>query len=524
MIIKGPYQDVQIPKTALTPFVLHRVKELANKPALIEGPTGRIVTYAQLADAISIVAHNLAQRGFRKGEVFGILSPNCPEYGIAFHAIATLGGIVTPINPLYTRYEIAHQLKDSGARFLVTVPSCIEKAREAAEDAGIEELFVFGAADGATSFETLLIDNGRAKQVEIDPLEDLVALPYSSGTTGLPKGVMLTHHNLVANICQMEGLSYFYETDTLICVLPLFHIYGLVVVLNMGLFSGATIVTMPRFELESFLKAVQDYEVSLAHLVPPIVLALSKHPIVDNYKLPNLKTIFSGAAPLGEELTRACMDRLGCTVRQGYGMTETSPVTHSSPAPPLTIKFGSVGVPAPNTECKIVDLESGVPLGPGERGEVCVRGPQIMKGYLNNPDATAQTIDDEGWLHTGDIGYADEDGHFFIVDRAKELIKYKGFQVPPAELEAVLLTHPCVADAAVIPYPDEEAGEVPKGIIVLKESIDTEAILEFVAERVAPHKRIRYLEFVEKIPKSPSGKILRRVLVDMEKAKSASSQ
>jgi acyl-CoA synthetase (AMP-forming)/AMP-acid ligase II len=399
------------------------------------------------------------------------------------------------------------------------VPGCAEKAVEAVQHGLIEEVFVFGTTPGATPFDSLLVDNGRAEQVEIDPRKDLIALPYSSGTTGLPKGVMLTHHNLVANICQMEGLCYFYETDTLICVLPLFHIYGLVVVLNMGLYSGSTIVLMPRFDLESFLQAVQDYEVTLAHLVPPIVLALSKHPIVDNYRLPNLKTIFSGAAPLGEDLTRACMDRLGITVRQGYGMTETSPVTHSSPAPPLDIKFGSVGVPAPNTECKIIDLETGAPLGPGEKGEVCVRGPQVMIGYLNNPEATALTIDAEGWLHTGDIGYVDEDGHFFIVDRAKELIKYKGLQVAPAELEAVLLAHPSVADAAVIPYPDDEAGEVPKGIIVLKEPIEPQALLEFVAERVAPHKRIRHLEFVDKIPKSPSGKILRRVLVEMEKAK-----
>ena len=521
MIIKGPYPDVEIPETPLTPFALRRVEELGDKPALIEGPTGRKVSYKQLAEAISIAAYNLQQRGFKKGEVFGILSPNCPEYAIAFHAVATLGGIVTPINPLYTPYEIAHQLKDSGARYLVTVPSCVEKAAAGAEYAHIDELFVFGEAPNATPFDSLLVDNGRAEQVAINPREDLVALPYSSGTTGLPKGVMLTHHNLVANLCQMEGLCYFSETDTLICVLPLFHIYGLVVVLNMGLYTGATIVTMPRFELESFLKAVQDYDVSLAHLVPPIVLMLSKNPIVDNYKLPNLKTIFSGAAPLGEELTRACMERLGCSVRQGYGMTETSPVTHSSPAPPKQIKFGSVGVAAPNTECKIIDLETGEPLGPNQKGEICVRGPQVMMGYLNKPDATAQTIDADGWLHTGDIGYADEDGHFFIVDRAKELIKYKGFQVPPAELEAVLLTHPCVADAAVIPYPDDEAGEVPKGILVLREPIEPEAILEFVAERVAPHKRIRYLEFVDKIPKSASGKILRRVLVEAEKAKMA---
>jgi acyl-CoA synthetase (AMP-forming)/AMP-acid ligase II len=287
----------------------------------------------------------------------------------------------------------------------------------------------------------------------------------------------------------------------------------------MGLYSGATVVMMPRFELETFLKTAQDYEVTIAHLVPPIVLALSKNPVVDNYKLPKLHTIFSGAAPLGEELTRACMERLGCSVRQGYGMTETSPVTHSSPARPWPVKFGSVGVPAPNTECKIVDLETGEQLSTGKKGEVCVRGPQIMTGYLNKPEATAQTIDTEGWLHTGDIGYFDEDGHFFIVDRAKELIKYKGFQVPPAELEAVLLTHPCVADAAVIPCPDEEAGEVPKGIIVLREPAEAGDIMEFVAERVAPHKRIRHIEFTDKIPKSPSGKILRRVLVDMDRTK-----
>ncbi len=523
MIIKGPYPDLEIPETALTPLVLRKANELPDKAAMIDGPSGRTVTYSQLVDSIGIVAYNLRDRGFKKGDVFGILSPNCPDYAIAFHAVATLGGIVTPINPLYTKNEIAHQLKDAGARFLVTIPMFMEKAREAADVSGIEQLYVFGEAEGATPFSSLLVDNGRAEQVPIDPYNDLVALPYSSGTTGLPKGVMLTHHNLVANIRQMEGLCYFFESDTLICVLPLFHIYGLVVILNMGLYTGSTIVMMPRFELESFLKTAQDYNVTLAHLVPPIVLALSKHPIVDNYKLPRLRTIFSGAAPLGEELTKACMERLGCSVRQGYGMTETSPVTHSSPAPPHTIKFGSVGVPAPNTECKIVDLDTGEALAAGQRGEVCVRGPQVMRGYLNNPEATAQTIDADGWLHTGDIGYADEDGHFFIVDRAKELIKYKGLQVAPAELEAVLVTHPCVADAAVIPYPDEEAGEVPKAIVVLRHASEPEAILEFVAERVAPHKRIRYLEFVDTIPKSPSGKILRRVLVDMERAKSAAS-
>jgi len=526
MIFRAPFPDVTIPEVAITPFVLQKAKRLGDKPALIDGPSGRVITYAKLAESIARAAAGLHARGFKKGDVFGILSPNVPEYAIAFHAVATLGGISCTVNPLYTEQEIAHQLKDSGARFLVTVPGCLAKANSAAALAtNIEEVFVFvqdgndGQMEGggATPFSSLLESDGEAPEVVINPREDLVALPYSSGTTGLPKGVMLTHHNLVANMCQMQGLCYFTEKDTLVCVLPMFHIYGLIVILNLGLLEGATIVTMPRFELEPFLQMLQDHNVTLAHLVPPIVLALSKHPVVDNYKLPKLKTIFCGAAPLDENLTRACMRRLSCEIRQGYGMTETSPVTHSSPADPAQVKFGSVGVLAPNTECKIVNLETGESLGPNQEGELCVRGPQVMKGYLNRPDATAHTIDTENWLHTGDIGYADDDGHFFIVDRAKELIKYKGFQVPPAELEALLLTHEDVADAAVIPVPDEEAGEVPKAYVVLKGKATPQELMDFVAARVAPHKKIRAVEFIDKIPKSPSGKILRRVLVQAER-------
>jgi len=521
MIFRGPFPEVTVPEVSLTDFVMRDAAQRPDKPALIEGPTGRVITYAELQRSIREVAAGLAARGFKKGDVLGILSPNVPEYGIAFHAVATLGGINTTVNPLYTAPEVAHQLKDAGAKFLVTVPQCVDKAAEAAKEAKVEELFVFeqpGAdTNGATPFSELFLKDVAPPQVTINPREDLVALPYSSGTTGLPKGVMLTHHNLVANMCQMVGLKYFTGEDTLVCLLPLFHIYGLVVVLNMGLHSGSTIVTMPRFELEQFLETLQKYDITLAHLVPPIVLALAKHPVVDNYQLPKLKTIFCGAAPLDETLTRACMERLGCEIRQGYGMTETSPVTHSSPPEKENVKYGSVGVPAPNTECKIVDLETGEELGPNQEGEVCVRGPQIMKGYLNRPDATAATIDADDWLHTGDIGYADDDGHFYIVDRAKELIKYKGFQVAPAELEALLLTHPDIADAAVIPCPDDESGEVPKAYVVLKGEATAEELMEFVAARVAPHKKIRGVEFIEKIPKSPSGKILRRLLVQAER-------
>jgi acyl-CoA synthetase (AMP-forming)/AMP-acid ligase II len=519
MIFRGPYPDVTIPEVSITDFIFQTTGEFKDKPALIDGPTGRSLTYGQFEDAVRRTAASLTKMGFRKGDVFGIFSTNCPEYGVAFHAVAMIGGINTLVNPLYTAEEAAFQLNNSGAKLLVTSPPFVDKAREAADLSRVGELFVFGEAEGATPFDSLLQSDGDVPRVEINPREDLVALPYSSGTTGLPKGVMLTHYNIVANMRQMDGLEYFQAEDTLLCVLPLFHIYGLVVILNMGLHQRATIVMMPRFDLKQFLSLIQKYRVTLSHIVPPIVLQLAQNPMIDDYDLSSLKMIFSGAAPLGVELSRECMARVGCGIRQGYGMTETSPVTHSSPPDREQMKLGAVGTAAPNTECRLIDPATGDELGPNQEGELWVRGPQIMKGYLNNSEATARTIDTDGWLHTGDIGYADEDGHFFIVDRMKELIKYKGFQVAPAELEAVLLSHPAIADAAVIPCADEEAGEVPKAFVVMKGEASAEEIMEFVAERLAPHKKIRYVEFISQIPKSASGKILRRVLVEKERAK-----
>jgi acyl-CoA synthetase (AMP-forming)/AMP-acid ligase II len=518
MIFRSLYEDITIPEIPLTTFVLGRAQALADKPALIDATVGRVITHAQLEEAVRRVASSLARRGFQKGDVFAIFSPNLPEYAVTFHAVASLGGIITPINPLYTAEEVAFQLKDAGVKYLVTVPQLCEKAFEASSQSNVREVFVFGEAEGAIPFASLLEGDGQLPLVSINPREDLVALPYSSGTTGLPKGVMLTHYNLVANLRQMEAMKYIHGDDTIICVLPLFHIYGMVVIMNMGLYTGATIVMMPRFEVEQFLETLQDYGVTLAYIVPPIVLTMMKHSSLSKYDLSRLKTLFSGAAPLGEAISRACTERLGCLIKQGYGMTETSPVTHSTPYEKDKIKFGSVGTCIPNTTCKVVDTETGAELGPHKKGEIWVRGPQVMKGYLNRPEATAQTVDADGWLHTGDIGYADEEGHFYIVDRLKELIKYKGFQVAPAELESILLTHPAIADAAVIPSPDEEAGEVPKAFVVLKAEASTEEIMDFVAEHVAPHKKLRKIEVIDKIPKTASGKILRRVLVQRERA------
>ena len=512
MIFRAPEPPVDIPDVALTPFLLEGAAHRGDNAALVDGLTGRVLTYRDWAEGVRKVATGLAARGFRKGDVFAIYSPNVLEYAIVFHAVSLLGGINTTISPLYTVGELSAQLRDSGARYLVTVPGCVEKAEQAARASGVTEVFVFGETGRGTPFGSLFAE-GAPPAVEIDPREDVVAIPYSSGTTGLPKGVMLTHYNLVANLVQSAAVFDVHDGDVMLGVLPFFHIYGMTVIMNLALHVGATVVILQRFDLEQCLRVIQDYRVTFANVVPPIVLALGKSPLVDQYDLSCLRGLFSGAAPLKENLASAVSARLGCHVVQGYGMTETSPVTHSGRGGGRT-RCASIGPPVPNTEAKVVDPATRAELGPREEGEICVRGPQVMKGYLNRPADTAAMIDEDGWLHTGDIGFADERGDFFVVDRLKELIKYKGMQIAPAELEAVLLGHALIADAAVIPVPDEEAGEVPKAFVVLKGDLTTAEILAYVAARVAPYKKLRSVEIIDAIPKSPSGKILRRILAE----------
>jgi acyl-CoA synthetase (AMP-forming)/AMP-acid ligase II len=510
MVVRSPLSDVEIPAQPLSAFVLADAPTRTDKPALIDGPSGRTITYGELAQGVRALAAGLAARGFGFGEVMGIFSPNLPEYALAFHGIATAGGTVTTINPLSTVDELTRQLSAANARFLLTVPPFAETAVKAADNAGVEEVFVVGEAEGLTPLTELLGDPSGVPDLRIDTAEHLVALPFSSGTTGLPKGVMLTHRNLTANVVQANALLDLSERDVVVGVLPFFHIYGMTVIMNLALRYGATIVTMPRFDLEQFLRLHQDHGATRSYVVPPIALALAKHPLVDEFDLSTLDVVMSGAAPLSAELSEAAAKRLGCMVMQGYGLTETSPVTHISPRE--RNKPGTVGVLTPNTEARISDLDSEEEVPTGERGELCVRGPQVMKGYLDNPEATAAMIDDDGWLHTGDIAVVDDEGYFSIVDRVKELIKYKGFQVAPAELEALLLEHPQITDAAVIGRPDEDAGEVPVAYVVA-EGLEVDMVMQYVSDRVAPHKRIRAVRFIDKIPKSASGKILRRELV-----------
>jgi acyl-CoA synthetase (AMP-forming)/AMP-acid ligase II len=508
----SPYPDVQIPDVALHEAVLATAAERGDQPALIDGPTGRTITYGQLAGGVRRAAAGLAARGFAKGNAFAIYLPNVPEYAVAFYAVSTAGGVSTTINPLYTADELANQLNDSRARFLLTAPPLLERARAAAERSGVEEIFVLGEAEGATPFAALLAAGGEPPAVDVEPANDVATLPYSSGTTGLPKGVMLTHRNLVANLCQTDQLLAQGPDDRVIAVLPLYHIYGLTVLMCGAVRKGATLVTMPRFDLEEFLRLIQDHRVTQAFLVPPIILALAKHPLVDKYDLSSLKTVLSGAAPLDAALEAAAAERIGTLVTQGWGLTETSPVATTNlggePRP------GSVGRLLPNTQMRVVDPATGADRPVGETGELVLSGPQVMKGYLGRPEETAGMLDPDGWLHTGDLGYVDGDGYWYVVDRVKELIKYKGLQVAPAELEAVLLSHPAIADAAVVRAADEEAGEVPKAFVVARSPLTEAEVMAYVAERVAPFKKVRMVEFVDEIPKAPSGKILRRVLAN----------
>ncbi|SFF49406.1 4-coumarate--CoA ligase family protein [Blastococcus tunisiensis] len=527
MALASPYPDVEIPNLSVPEFVLAAGKERPDAPALIDGLKGDVITHGQLAAYVDRVAANLHARGLRKDDVVAVFCPNTPWFPVVFHGIAAAGCVMSPINSLYTPDEIAFQLKDSGAKVLITISLFLDRAKAAAEKSPVDEIVVLDGAEGHANLFDLLGEDAPSVQVDIDPANDLVTLPYSSGTTGLPKGVMLTHRNLVANVAQCRPLIDFGPDERIIAVLPFFHIYGLTVLMNQGLAWGGAVVTLPRFDLEDFLRTIQDQKITRAFVAPPILLAMAKHPLVDEYDLSSLTSILSGAAPLDEQLALAAQNRLrkgadtGVSVAQGYGMTELSPVSHTTPdigcEPPGAGQppKGSVGYALPNTECRLIDPGTGQDAAAGERGELWVRGPQVMKGYLNNAEATAHTLDDDGWLHTGDVAIVDETGAYTVVDRVKELIKYKGYQVAPAELEAVLIGHDEIADAAVIGVPDKESGEeLPKAFVVRApgSELTEEAVMEYMAVKVAPHKKVRFVEFIDAVPKSAAGKILRKDL------------
>ena len=514
MIIRSPSPPVTIPDLSWPAYLEAHLEHHLDRTALVEPLGGRRMSYRSLRDEVCSIDAALRTRGYRKGDVIAIYAGNSIEFVLVFQAILRMGGVVTTINPMNLADELERQMRHAGACCLFTMRALLENARPAAESCGLREVFVFDATDGDEAFARLRATPDDTPPAAVEPARDLAVLPYSSGTTGPSKGVMLTHRNLVAHNVLVLGAQHASvpaADDRMLLVLPLFHIFAMTVIMNLGLSRGAMLVILPRFEPESFLETLQEHRITRCYLVPPIINFLAKHPLVSQYDLSSLGYILSGAAPLGVDLARAAGRRVGCTLVQGYGLTETSPATHIFPEFAGRDDPGSIGVLLPNTEARIVDLDNGSDVATGERGELLVRGPQVMLGYLDNPEATARAIDD-GWFHTGDVATADPEGYFHIVDRAKELIKYKGYQVAPAELESLLVTHPKVADCAVVPMADNECGELSKAFIVARDELGADELMAWVAERVAPYRRIRRVEFIDAIPKSPSGKILRRLL------------
>ncbi|WP_426717725.1 AMP-binding protein [Corynebacterium auriscanis] len=488
--------------------------------AIIDVADGSETTYAQLKFFVNSAAGWLAHKGISKGDVVGLHCPNSLAFIVATHAIWRLGAVMSPVSLLATPQSIGEQMQDSGAKLLLTVAALGESGIEGGKLGGLREDDIV-TLDTAQGLQQMLAERRTPPQVTIDRDNDLAVLPYSSGTTGLPKGVKLTHLQLVSNLQQAADIELVKHDDVVFGVLPFFHIYGLTALANATLSARATLVTVPRFSLESFLEAHQKFKVTFTFIAPPIAVLLSKHPAVDNYDLSSLRAFFSGAATLDEELALAVEKRLGVHMQQGYGLTETSPLVFANLD--KANNRGSVGRVAANTEYMIVDVESleeiGAPTeGDGvieqQVGELWVRGPQVMVGYLNKPEQTAATLTEDKWLRTGDLARQDATGNVFIVDRLKELIKYKGYQVPPAELEALLLGHPQVADVAVVGTVRDDGEEIPKAFVVLQpgETLTAEDIMDYTAARVAPYKKVRAVEFIDQIPKSATGKILRREL------------
>ena len=554
-------------------LLLRTAARLPDKIAIIDGD--RFFSYAGLADASARFAAALARLGVgpgatgdatsgaaptlpgaparpRWGSRVAILAPNCAEFEIAFYGILRTGAVATTLNSAYREREIAHHLSSSGAGVLVVHHTLLAAARAVqASLPALRHLIVIddGPPSSGSFWDLIAHAPATPPALTLDPRRDLAALPYSSGTTGLNKGVMLTHYNLACNVRQFTergadpGAPT--EREVFLVHLPLFHIYALNVIMNVSIALGATQVLMGRFDPDLLLDLLSRHRVTSLYTAPPVILALSRHPRLQSSlrdlpsaegrgnlagrrrpSLSSLRMICSGAAPLSADLQQRVSAALGVPIVQGYGLTETSPVTHIDFIDPARAQPGTVGPPLADTEQRVVDLETGTrDLPPGEAGELLMRGPHVTPGYFNDPTATAATIDSDGWLHTGDIVAADAQGYLRILDRKKELIKHKGFQVPPAELEGLLLEHPAVADCAVIGIPDPEAGEVPKAYVVLRPGVPptsatADDLIAHIAQRVATFKRIRAVEFTDAIPKNPSGKILRRLLIERERNRS----
>ncbi|XP_061346920.1 probable CoA ligase CCL5 [Gastrolobium bilobum] len=514
----------------VTTFISSRAHH--GKIAFIDAATGRHFTFHQLWLAVDAVATCLSDMGIRKGHVILILSPNSIYFPVVCLAVMSLGAIITTTNPLNTAREIAKQIADSKPVLAFTTLPLLQKIAEASPTLPIVLMDTTNSATGdnnkivtTTLSEMMKKEPGASRVRERVDQDDTATLLYSSGTTGPSKGVISSHRNLIAMAQIVLGrFNVGDEEETFICTVPMFHIYGLVAFATGLLISGSTIVVLSKFEMHDMLLAIEKFRATYLPLVPPILVAMLNNAdaIKRKYDLRSLHWVLSGGAPLSKEVIEGFVEKYpNVVILQGYGLTESTGVGASTDSLEESRRYGTAGLLSPATEAKIVDPDTGEPLPVNRTGELWLRGPTIMKGYFSNEEATTSTLDSEGWLRTGDVCYIDDDGFIFVVDRLKELIKYKGYQVPPAELEALLLTHPAILDAAVIPYPDKEAGQFPMAYVVRKagSSISENQVMDFVAGQVAPYKRIRKVAFISSIPKNPSGKILRKDLIKLATSK-----
>ncbi|KAI0505534.1 hypothetical protein F5B22DRAFT_517949 [Xylaria bambusicola] len=541
------YEHIDIPNVDLWTFLFERKDRPwpDNKEIYIDAATKRSYTWSQVkSTAIEFGRGLRSQWGFKKGDVLGFFTPNSVDYAPVFFGVHYVGGAASTANPNYTAKELAFQMKDSGAKGIVTQLPMLPVVREAAHAIGLPDDRIILLGDGrdpvgkAKHFteikHTGLLGALNLGQTRVDPQKDLAFLVYSSGTTGLPKGVQLTHFNIVSNIAQLEHVDRFNglyhaggldgKGDKQLAILPFFHVYGLTCIALAGIRMGIPTIILAKFELEKACQAIQDFGITFASVPPPVVLALAKHPAVSKYDLSTVKFMNSGAAPLGRDLVEMVWDRLTIPIMQGYGLSETAPTLTKGIIFDWKRYNGSAGKLLPNIEAKIVDLE-GKELSTGQDGELWVKGPNVFPGYLNRPELQDVTFSADGYFKTGDIGHFDEKGNLYITDRLKELIKYKGFQVAPAELEGVLQRHDDIADACVIPAHDlQRETEVPRAYLVLKPGVarneaKAEEIVAWLSSRVADHKRLRGgVRFIDEIPKNASGKLLRRVLKERAKA------
>ena len=514
-------------------LVLQSCQQNNSKTALIDTSCDRRFTFGEYGSLVESLARGLISAGLAPGDVVAIFLPNSWEFAITYHAATLAGGIPTLLNPSYREREIRFQLENSGATFLITDAPLLENVN-LAELPALRRIFTTRHERvGCEDFTSLLRPvfgktSARFPEALQSSQETIAALPYSSGTTGLPKGVMLSHYNVVANVYQILGpngapLS---PNDVMLCFLPLYHIYGLTVALTLSLALGSTLVLMPRFEVQKLCALLLQEGVTMMPVVPPAMNALCQATEAGIFPMNHkIRWVKCGAAPLAPELARRFTGLTGILVNQGYGMTEASPVTHVGfIAPPEMYRPDSIGQPLALTDCRVLDVTNGdmtkgmdgdeVP--PGEPGELVMRGPQIMLGYWKEPQATAAVLRD-GWYFSGDIVRCDAEGFYYVLDRKKEMIKYKGFPVAPAEVESVLLEHPAVRDCGVVAKPDLAAGEIPCAFVVLRDGFTPSDALEkemrdFVADRLAHHKQPREIHCVAVVPRTPSGKILRREL------------